>query len=377
MGNIELTGLVDPSTPLDPSARRALAAREIKRLGPTPGSPADPTAPSWTDLIRISFAGLQNDTACEILDCVLDPAYSAVERPAGVDDRIKVYVEKAIPGSDLPDRLHATPSCPEVLPGHISTKAAVASIWRLTRDRVACNRCLAHPALETASNIRGRSRHRIDIRTDVLLSLGHLHQGAVHWPAVHRLANLGTERWEPRFENGFIDRGNPEHWAADPIAEATVELAVAVGHATGQHLAALWDAAMIDVLVRHSSNGGSLKVRRKASKALAAVLEGHSWEELSGIVAEEIDTIRTRKKSIERRVSALLSEFEVEIGELVADQLDELERHDDSFTTWSSKLTTPDAPDSAVLGSRLVMAWHGGSVPEVVLRAIAAYPVGR
>ena len=67
VASIELAGLIDPTQPLDPAAQRALAARELKRLGPTPGTPADPIAFSWADDVRSRFAGLENEAAQEIL----------------------------------------------------------------------------------------------------------------------------------------------------------------------------------------------------------------------------------------------------------------------------------------------------------------------
>ncbi|MFW2382980.1 MAG: hypothetical protein ACN4GZ_14600 [Acidimicrobiales bacterium] len=374
MGSVELTGLVDPSQPMDPAAKRALAAREIKRFGPTPGTPPDPTVLNWTDRVRISFAGLENETACEILDCALDPAYSSSERPAGADLRITVFVERAVAGSGLPDRLHAMATCPDALPGQTSNSSRAGSIWNLTAEMVPCPRCLADPNVAAAHAIRGRERHRVNIRTDIFHVLGHLHQGRVAWPGVERLANMATERWAPRWENGYVDRGNPERWPADPVASALVELAVAVGHATGGHLAALWDAAMIDVLASHARNRASGKIRRKAGKALAAALRGHSWEELSGVVATEIDTAMTRRSTVEKRVSAVLAEFEQEIGAVVADELEALEQPGGAFVNWSSDLTSATASDAGALRSRLVMAWHGGPVPPTVLRAIEAYP---
>ncbi len=374
MAQIELSGLVDPTQPMEPAARRALAARELKRLGPTPGIPAEPTITDWTDDVRARFASLDNEAAQEILQCVLDPAYSESKRPAGVDARLKVYVERAVSGSHLPDRIHATVSCPEALAGHMSGVPKVRTIWELTETCSPCPRCIVHPEVSAARAINGRDRHRVNIRTEVLTVLAELQNGSVNWPAVQRLANLAPERWAPRFESGFVDTGNPERWLADPIAEATVELAVAVGHATGQHLAALWDAAMINVLARHATNGSSHKIRRKASKALAAAIEGHSWEELSGVVAAEIDTALTRRKSVEKRVGAVLAEFEPEISALVADELEALEQPSTPLVDWSPELTSEKVSNAAVLGSRLVMSWHGGPVPEVVRRAIEAYP---
>ncbi len=374
MASIELTGLVDPTQPLDPAARRALAARELKRFGPTPVTPADPTVINWADDVRSRFAGLENDAAQEILECVLDPAYSASERPAGVDGRIKVFVERAVSGSHLPDRMHGTVSCGDALAGHMSGVPKVATIWDLTETRVPCSQCLVHPSVTAARAITGHDRHRVNIRTEVLLVLTDLQHGSVHWPAVQRLANLGTDRWAPRFESGFVDTGNPERWLADPIAEATVELAVTVGHATAQHLAALWDAAMIEVLAQQASAGASHKIRRKAGKALAAAIEGHTWEELSGVVAAQIETALTRRKSVEKRVGAVLSEFEPEISSLVADELEALETPTAALTEWSSDLTADKVSNAAAMGSRLVMAWHGGFVPAVVLRAIQTYP---
>ncbi len=374
VGSVELTGLVDPSQPLDPAAKRALAAREMKRLSATPGSPPPPTGLTWTDRVRISFAGLENQTASEILDCALDSDYCASERPTAADQRIKVFVELAIAGSELPSRLHAVKACPEALAGQVSGKALTGSIWDLTAEMVPCPRCMNNPHIAACHAIQGRERHRVNIRTDILHVLGHLHQGRVAWPGVERVANMATERWAPRFENGFVDRGNPEKLPADPVAIATVELAVAVGQATGHHLAALWDAAMIDVLARHTKHGTSGKIRRKASRALAAALRGHSWEELSGVVATELDTAMTRRKTVEKRVSEVLSDFEPEIGSLVADELDTFEKPGRDLVDWSADLTSANAADSGHLRSRLVMAWHGGPVPPTVLRAIEAYP---
>ena len=346
----------------------------MKRLGPTPGTPPAPVAFDWVEDVRSRFAMLDNAAAQEILQCVLDPAYSESERPAGVDSRIKVFVERSVSGSHLPDRIHGSVSCGHALAGHMSGVPKVATIWELTETRVPCSHCLAHPAVTAARSITGRDRHRVNIRTEVLTVLTDLQHGSVHWPAVQRLANLGTERWAPRFESGFVDTGNPERWLADPVAEATVDLAVAVGHATGQHLAALWDAAMIEVLARQAAIGASHKIRRKAGKALAAAIEGHSWEELSGVVAAQIDTALTRRKSVEKRVGAVLTEFEPEISSVVANELEALETQTTALTEWSSDLTAEKVSNAAALGSRLVMAWHGGPVPSVVIRAIQTYP---
>jgi hypothetical protein len=51
-----------------------------------------------------------------------------------------------------------------------------------------------------------------------------------------------------------------------------------------------------------------------------------------------------------------------------------LEQPGDLFTDWSPKLTDENARDDSVLRSRLIMSWHGGPVPEIVLQAIRTLP---
>ncbi len=92
------------------------------------------------------------------------------------------------------------------------------------------------------------------------------------------------------------------------------------------------------------------------------------------MVAAQIETALTRRKSVEKRVGAVLSEFEPEISSLVADELEALETPTAALTEWSSDLTADKVSNAAAMGSRLVMAWHGGFVPAVVLRAIQTYP---
>lgn len=373
MGTVDIQGFIDPSTPLDPAAQRVLAAREINRFGPTPGMPEAPVLLDWTEGVRAHFADLQNETAKEILDCVLDPVYSSSERPAAADRRLELWIEVAIPGSEQPDRIHVGRSCREVLAGS-PTKPARSTIWKLTDGRACCPVCITDPGILACAKIRGLDRHRVNIRTDVLFTLYELKQGAVAWPAVLRLANRAPERWRPRMRDGFVDTGAPELWPTDPIATATVDLAVAVGQATGQHLGSLWDAALIEVLASEASHSESHRIRRKASAALDFVLEGHTWEELSGAVAAKLDTKLTRKSSVEKRVSAVLDEFEPRISTIVGAELAALEEPGHHFSDWTVELTRETAKDSDHIESRMAMAWHGGPVPEVVLRSLRIFP---
>ncbi len=373
MPTIDIHGFIDPSTPLDPAAKRVLAAREVNRFGPTPGTAEAPDLVGWTDTVRSHFAGLQNETAREILECVLDPLYTRWERPATADHRGEVWIEVGPAGADMPDRIHAIRNCHEVLPG-TPTKRARNTIWHLTEGRTTCPACVGDPGMRAAAAIRGLDRHRVNIRTDVLFTLFELQRGVVPWPAVQRLANRTPARWRPRHGDGFIDSGNPEQWPADPIATATVELAVAVGQATGQHLGALWDAAMIEVLAGAATQAESTRLRRKASSALEFALQGHTWEELSGAVASELDTKLTRKSSVEKKVAVVLAEFEPRIATLVATELEALETPGQSFSDWSVELTRDTAANSDLVESRMAMAWYGGPVPEVVLRTLRAFP---
>ncbi len=373
MATIDIHGFIDPSTPLDPAAKRVLAAREVNRFGPTPGTPEAPTLVGWADTVRAHFSELQNETAREILECVLDPLYTPWERPATADHRAEVWIEVALAGSGMPDRIHQVRTCHEVLAGS-PTKRVRTTIWTMTEGRATCPACVRDPGMKASAAIRGLDRHRVNIRTDVLFTLFELQRGVVAWPAIQRLANRTPARWRPRQGDGFIDSGNPEQWPADPIATAAVELAVAVGQATGQHLGALWDAAMIEVLASAATQGESTRLRRKASSALEFALQGHTWEELSGAVASELDTKLTRKSSVEKKVAVVLAEFEPQISALVAEELVALETPGHSFSDWSVELTRDTAADSDVVESRMAMAWHGGPVPEVILRTLRAFP---